>query len=176
MTCQSGTCQCPSGQNLCSGTCTNPETDSSNCGGCGNICSGGQICSGGSCQCPSGQDLCSGKCINPTTDSNNCGGCGNICDTGFECRDGKCPTLVASGSGCFYALGLPTYLQAPDFPTALTKCISLCNALSGCAFFFLSTYTIASDYTCWTSTSAYDPAFLDCNLPETFGAYIVYTV
>jgi hypothetical protein len=30
--------------------CVNPNTDVNNCGGCGIVCTGGQVCSGGTCQ------------------------------------------------------------------------------------------------------------------------------
>ena len=35
----------------CSGTCTNEQTDSSNCGGCGIVCGAGTSCASGICQC-----------------------------------------------------------------------------------------------------------------------------
>jgi hypothetical protein len=40
------------GQVSCAGACTNPQTDYSNCGQCGNACSNAQVCSQGVCTCP----------------------------------------------------------------------------------------------------------------------------
>ncbi|HLD80779.1 MAG TPA: NosD domain-containing protein, partial [archaeon] len=39
----------PSGQTDCSGTCRNLQTDNSNCGSCGNACTGGTVCHQGQC-------------------------------------------------------------------------------------------------------------------------------
>jgi len=55
--CQSGyvvsasTCVlgCQTGETLCSGSCTNTQTDSKNCGACGDVCSATTGCSVGSC-------------------------------------------------------------------------------------------------------------------------------
>jgi hypothetical protein len=49
-TCTNGTCQCPSGQNNCSGTCSDNLSDPMNCGGCGLRCESGDTCSSGFCQ------------------------------------------------------------------------------------------------------------------------------
>lgn len=40
---------CPTGQTSCFGMCVNTQTDASNCGSCGNNCSGG-VCLTGSCR------------------------------------------------------------------------------------------------------------------------------
>lgn len=49
--CDGGPCVsvCPSGQTLCSGTCTNTDTDLANCGTCSNVCQQTQTCSIGIC-------------------------------------------------------------------------------------------------------------------------------
>ncbi len=52
-TCQNGTCVsqavCPAGATLCGTQCKNLQTDSQNCGSCGNVCSASAACSGGLC-------------------------------------------------------------------------------------------------------------------------------
>jgi len=103
---------------LCSGTCTNLQTDEDNCGSCGNVCPAGASCSGGTCACPAGYylfnnvcrpevvvpssavknvlcasptTLCDGTCTNLQTDKDNCGSCGNTCPTnGGYCSGGIC--------------------------------------------------------------------------------------
>jgi len=50
---------CPSPQTMCSGTCVDTNTSTSNCGGCGTACGTGQVCSGGSCVGTSANDGCS---------------------------------------------------------------------------------------------------------------------
>ena len=44
---------CPSGQTSCNGTCVDTNSDSQNCGSCGNACTQGESCVNGSCS-PSG--------------------------------------------------------------------------------------------------------------------------
>ena len=89
---------CPSGQSPCNDACVSAETDNNNCGGCGNICTGGQTCQGGAC-CPSGQYGCFGACLNVETDNNNCGGCGTKCTSGQTCQSGTC-TCPSGQSPC----------------------------------------------------------------------------
>jgi len=78
-----GTCDysnqptCPSScsgstPDCCGNTCTNTQSDESNCGQCGHACAPGQTC-------------CSGTCRNTDTDSNNCGACGTVCPSGQAC-------------------------------------------------------------------------------------------
>lgn len=57
--CTAGVCQCsaptggscPQGQSICNNACANLQTDSKNCGACGNVCQPGQTCSNGTCSC-----------------------------------------------------------------------------------------------------------------------------
>jgi hypothetical protein len=88
-------CACASGQTNCDGTCTDTQTDSANCGACGNVCPEGTTCVNGACSepppCPPGLTLCGGVCTNTAFDPGNCGGCGIVCDatcSGGICQDG----------------------------------------------------------------------------------------
>jgi hypothetical protein len=48
--CAPGFTQCTTGAGPCGGlNCVNLQTDSNNCGGCGNVCPAGQTCMGGTC-------------------------------------------------------------------------------------------------------------------------------
>jgi hypothetical protein len=69
---------------LCSGTCTDTQFNTSNCGGCGVKCAQDQLCSMGTCTTP---DL--------MNDPYNCGKLKNHCPTppntlGGTCYQGKC--------------------------------------------------------------------------------------
>jgi hypothetical protein len=116
--CASGSCICPQGTSYCtSGICTDFDTDSQNCGACGNSCQGGECCSGscadlsqdvqncgacglrcesgvpclnGSCGCPPGTLPCPAGCVNPADDPMNCGDCGIVCEPGLICLGGAC--------------------------------------------------------------------------------------
>jgi len=88
------------GQALCSGTCVDTTTNSTNCGSCGNSC-GSSDCVNGVCApaCPPGQVLCNGICTDTQNDIFNCGTCGNMCSPGFidcefgsetRCQQGTC--------------------------------------------------------------------------------------
>ena len=57
---------CANGLACCNAACTDPTSDSQNCGGCGMSCKGGWLC-------------CNAACFNPTSDTTNCGGCGITC-------------------------------------------------------------------------------------------------
>jgi hypothetical protein len=71
---------------LCGEYCVNFQSDSNNCGSCGNACAAGASCVGGSCQCPPG----------PT--SQKCGNCGT--QTRACNRDGSWSAWSAcSGQG-----------------------------------------------------------------------------
>jgi hypothetical protein len=61
-------CGCPSGQLACATGCTNPMTDSANCGKCGTSCTAasvqGEACVAGACGCPTGTVMCFGQQAN----------------------------------------------------------------------------------------------------------------
>ncbi|CAG8699882.1 3179_t:CDS:2, partial [Acaulospora morrowiae] len=85
-----GACaNCPiSGQIGCGGNCTDPNTDSGNCGDCDNACPGGKYCSGGKCVCLPQLTDCSGTCVDLTSNNNNCKACGNKCGSNQSCCGG----------------------------------------------------------------------------------------
>jgi hypothetical protein len=62
----------------CYGMCWDTDTDPSNCGMCGNVCSG------------TTPGCCSGSCKDLDSDNNNCGSCGNVCTGGKTCQNGEC--------------------------------------------------------------------------------------
>lgn len=76
----------------CDGLCVNVNTDSSNCGACGNVCGVGEECSAGTCEsvCGPSQTFCDGFCVNTDTDDDNCGECGLVCAGGESCVAGIC--------------------------------------------------------------------------------------
>ncbi len=45
----SGSIPCSNGQTTCDNVCVNTQTDSKNCGGCGNVCASGQACQSNQC-------------------------------------------------------------------------------------------------------------------------------
>ncbi len=87
--CAAGACtvaSCNSGFANCNGTAgdgceVNTQSDSNNCGACGNVCPGGQRCSAGTCvsTCPDGQNICGSSCVTTATDPDHCGGCSMVC-------------------------------------------------------------------------------------------------
>ncbi len=85
---------CNSGQMLCGSACVDTNGDSSNCGVCGNACSGGQTCQSGVCKCASGQLSCGGSCV--ASDATNCGSCGTACPSGQVCSNNSCGTSCSS--------------------------------------------------------------------------------
>jgi hypothetical protein len=98
---EGGECQvecgiCPAGQTNCGGQCVDTCCDNTNCGRCGNACTGGLTCFEGVCDCPSGlccaegETLCGGSCVATCCDNNNCGACGHVCKKGRTCSGGTC--------------------------------------------------------------------------------------
>lgn len=91
--CIEGQCTCPP-EHVCNGVCTDPDTDSLNCGGCGNVCGPGTKCESGSCGCTM---PCGSGCPDMLTDPQNCGACGHTCAAG--CSNGHClPVTLLSNT------------------------------------------------------------------------------
>lgn len=90
--------KCKKGKKNCGKRCVDLQTDSVNCGACGNACPGGQTCSGGTCACPANQSFVAGACI-PRF------GCTLDLDT---CEVGKkaCPQFTnESDARCYVSAG-----------------------------------------------------------------------
>lgn len=89
--CSGGNCQCPNGTVFCGNRCVNTNTDTSNCGRCGNQCNVGigELCDAGRCECPGEDDWsggnCGGRCVSLLT-SENCGDCNVRCGQNQVCR------------------------------------------------------------------------------------------
>jgi hypothetical protein len=105
--CTEGACingawqQCAPGLTACSNCtlCTDTQSDTSNCGGCGLACPTGASCVGGHCQAcaalgPHFAECGGGEkdyCADLGSDTHNCGACNTVCTpTGAPCVDGVC--------------------------------------------------------------------------------------
>jgi hypothetical protein len=92
---------CPkSSDAICDRSCTNTQSDSKNCGTCGNKCAANEICRGGKCGCGPLSEHCDGVCTNVQSDPKNCGTCGNKCVTCQMCLAGACTTDCPIGKDC----------------------------------------------------------------------------
>lgn len=95
------------GLSSCSGRCVDRLTDSSNCGTCGTICTGGKTCSQGVCSCPSDQHDCgSGQCVSKTA-LDACGASCAVCTAGklekATCDGSTCGVMCTTNVTCFGA-------------------------------------------------------------------------
>jgi len=95
----------------CTGSCINPQTNVSHCGGCGQACStqnGTPSCAAGACSmsaCLAGFLNCSadentsrdGCETSSNTDPSNCGHCGNMCSSRV-CRNQTCLATARYGN------------------------------------------------------------------------------
>ena len=88
----------------CGGTnCVFLQTDSKNCGRCGNVCPSNGACWDGECLCLSTQENCGDVCADLLTDPTHCGDCATTCAAGASCVDGACVCpggLLDCGGGC----------------------------------------------------------------------------
>jgi hypothetical protein len=89
--CASGVGSCGEGGQCCAGQCISVQTDSRNCGRCGNDC-GGSPCVSGVClnPCRAGLTYCDGECVDLLRDGRHCGTCGTVCQGLNTCQDGRC--------------------------------------------------------------------------------------
>ena len=96
-------------QACCNGICTDTNTDTNNCGQCGNACLPGPSpdcvmgicgCSGNSGQgCAASDTCCSNGCKNLLTDAFNCGECAKKCTGNQTCANGLCSCGGATCTG-----------------------------------------------------------------------------
>jgi hypothetical protein len=122
---------CDGGLSLCSGLCTNTQTDPTNCNKCGNNCGTGVLCVTGVCQCvaDAGQTLCTGPngstCVDTLTDPNNCGACAHVCQVqgSNTCVTGFCqPAIVAQPNAPIWDIAVNAttiYWTQPNTPSQL---------------------------------------------------------
>ena len=84
----------------------NPNTDTANCGGCGQACPLGFACVAGGCRPLEGTDAgpcnppslqCGPNCSDIRNDNLNCGRCGNPCAADRVCVTGMCLPFCAAG-------------------------------------------------------------------------------
>jgi hypothetical protein len=115
--CNPGWANCTT--SLTNGCQTNTQTDPTNCGSCGNVCTtknGTPVCNGGACgigSCNPGWSHCNGSpgndCDTPIGTVSNCSMCGDVCSTtngtpacvGGHCAVGTCnaPFINCPGDG-----------------------------------------------------------------------------
>ena len=89
--CSRGRCVCSPPNAPCgpSALCVNIETEPRHCGGCGIVCSTGEVCIAGQCECGPRLTRCGGTCVDVETNPQHCGVCGVSC-LGDACSNGKC--------------------------------------------------------------------------------------
>ena len=89
--CDGGQCvtQCVSSSHtVCEYACVNLNSDTANCGHCGNACPAAATCVSGACVCPtSTPTACLGQCVNTNTNRANCSTCGHGCIASCLGRD-----------------------------------------------------------------------------------------
>ncbi len=168
--CGTGGCEyaCDSGFVDCNGDIGVPTGDgcetqlgtNSDCGSCGDVCSGTDVCSEGACVSSCGGDTpdsCATGCTNLDTDPSNCGDCGMVCtdepNSSPTCESGSCSFSCDPGFGdCTGDAGCETPLNTISncgtcgtdcealFPNATVACMSGSCVQTGC-----------------------DPGYADCN-------------
>src|SRR6185369_7142521 len=83
---------------VCGGSCVDTKSSTSNCGMCGNACTGATpFCSNGSCSSMCTNTLCGTNCVNLLTDAANCNACNVACAVGQTCSGGVCMGVVGTG-------------------------------------------------------------------------------
>jgi hypothetical protein len=159
--CVDGVHGCPSPEACCVGVCSNVTADPTNCGGCGQVCSGNNIdvpaCAAGVCSgnCNTGfgdcdsDKLTNGCEVSTATDVTHCGTCTTVCSVANgtpaclvgQCAIGTCNNGFADCTGG-YGDGCETdTATSPAHCGACNAACNLANATSGCA---ASTCTLVS--------------------------------
>ena len=92
--CQEGTCQCPSGKQVCGALCVDLQSHPFHCGKCGNFCYSKQKCEKGKCVSTESkkQTACFGGklFVDFQKNTKHCGGCGKACKPNEICENGTC--------------------------------------------------------------------------------------
>jgi hypothetical protein len=185
-TCAGGVCtvaSCSAGfadcnMNAADGCETNVATSVSNCGACGNVCSGTNgtpSCTASKCSttCNAGFASCDGNAANgcetsTNTDPNNCGGCGQVCNlpnATAACTAGACAVAQCNqgfvdcdhnpANGCEVAIG--------NDPNNCGACGHVCSEPNG-------TGTCAGGVCATGQCSA---GFADCNMSFSDGCEVM---
>lgn len=86
---------CESSESSCDDECVDVQTDATNCGACGVVCSAGEVCTAGACaaiatECAAAETECGDSCVDTNSDGAHCGGCNNACLAGQTCDGGEC--------------------------------------------------------------------------------------
>lgn len=81
--------------NLCNSACVDLWSSQTNCGACGQACTGATVCQSGRCVssgtvCLAGQTACGTQCAILASDPAHCGDCNVSCGAGQSCVTGKC--------------------------------------------------------------------------------------
>ena len=108
---------CPTGETKCNGTCRNLQTDTLNCGTCGNACPAGHSCVNGGCSpgCPPNTELHqpSGRCVSTVCSAEGIQTCGSNPtddpDPIFGTYTLCCPTYDESGQPTGFSCCPSTY-------------------------------------------------------------------
>jgi len=129
--CISGVCGgCSTGLTACNSTCTNVQSDPSNCGACGTVCAAGQVCNAGQCMgsfpngaaCGSANQCTGGFCVNGT-----CSSCNSVHSNGAGQSYADCANpLGTPGNAATYNLTMAQEAARAFSPNGTPASVS-CN-------------------------------------------------
>jgi hypothetical protein len=162
---------------MCSGGCTDTQSDHANCGGCGKPCGSNQVCAGGSCHTTCGtQTTClpdggAPYCANTATDNNNCGACGTVCGSGTVCSGGKCGLTCGSETMCTPDGGAPYCADTTTENDNCGTCGNVCAGGDACKNGMCQATCATGDTACngTCTNTLYDPLNCGgCNKPCSF--------